>query len=342
MNRSENNAQEGSFGIYYPSHNWVAAIFERGYPFEVWEERINNLDIDEPELHHLYGISEALLFLADSYATMLASSLINPSFRWLAMERFASSQLIGFIARLLGTERAEGILEKLSQHAELVSLVPREIGDADSEAILSTLLGNPARINSQGKLDLQYDPELLRDLIARALRFRTENRRLLNAVKHGYRLPMYISEELDVIVSNIRGDKLHSGEVQDASELRIHIEKSGLDPVFWHLQTPQDRKKSGRSTVKMDGNLVLYGISYPRAVDHCNLLLDLLRLLFDMKRGSVALERAATKTGSHPFKDVLSRICWIPLPMKLADDDAERIVRGYVPDERKQNRQAGN
>jgi hypothetical protein len=336
MADSEGDLRERASGIYFPPHNWVAGVFERGYPFEVWEERIKSLDVERPLVQHLYGVSEAVLFLADSYATTLAASLINPSFRWLAVERFASSGLIGFIARLLGSEDADDAWRKLMEHPDFIRIASAKANLADKSFALSILVGNPARIDSQGKVSVRYDPGALRELVASALRFRTDNRRILNAVKHGFRLPMYKAEELDSIVADIRASHSHSGDVRDPDELREHIERSGVSPAFWLLQTPEDRnRRSGMSVDVMNASLTLYGVSHCRAVQHCRLLLDLLRLLFDTKRESASLKDSASAVGRSPFEAVLTRICWMPLPMILAEDEDAHIVRGYVPDDRR-------
>ncbi len=322
-------------GLYYPSGNWIAAIYERGYPFEIWEEKIRSLEVPSPSPFALYAIAEALLVLTDTYATTLTASLMNPPFRWLAVERFASPGRVAFVSKLLGTESIDTAWSRLMNHPAFITLKAADAKVQDGKVVMSVLIGNPARRDTGGKVRLKYNPGWLLQLASSALRFRDTKRRILNAVKHGYRLPMYRPEELDLIVADIRASHSPPGNVQDPCQLREQVENSGLSPVFWLLETPEGKDRDPtRSPRRMEASLTLYGIHYRRALEHSRLLLDLLGLLFDRKRSGSLVENTAEAVGDSPFKSVLERICWMPVAMDRTDEVEAHVARLFVPDDR--------
>lgn len=145
---------------YFVPTNWISEIFETGYPFDVWEERLRALAQGANLSIHVYSTTETLLGLVEQYVTVLTASLLNPGFRWMAMERFAPSPRIAKLASLLSTK---GGWKSILEDPEFLSMVG--VGEQASEPpdaqMFSIALGNPARRSQSGRIQTCYDPEWL-------------------------------------------------------------------------------------------------------------------------------------------------------------------------------------
>jgi len=323
---------ECSGSIYFPPDNWISSIFERHYPLEVWEERVKRLRADPPGSFEYYATVETLLMLVENYATTLVASLCNPAFRWLAAERFASSAAIGRLTEILSGEDMDNAWERLLATPEFISLKTTSIVKPERIKIWSALAGNPAGVTEQGKLHLKYEPRELLRVVEHTIRFRDRHRRLINAVKHGYRLPQFREETIDQIIADQTIASASADPIQDPADIKAHIRQQGLTPVFWLFETPEGRDRSPhKSPKRIEAELRLYGISYERALEHCQLVLDLTKLLFDDHRDQCALDQSSRNTCGNPFSRTLEVIAWIPLELSQPQGDKPYTVRGFAP-----------
>jgi len=318
--------------IYFPPDNWISNIFERHYPLEIWEEKVERLRVNSPGSFEYYATVETLLMLVENYATTLVASLINPAFRWLAAERFASSAAIGRLTEILSEEDTDNAWERLLATPEFISLKTTTNVKPERIKIWSALAGNPVSVTKQGELHLKYEPRALLRVVEHTIRFRDRHRRLINAIKHGYRLPLFREETIDQIIADQTIASASTEPIQDPADIKAHIRQQGLTPVFWLLETPEGRGRSPhKSPKRIEAELRLYGISYERALEHCKLVLDLTKLLFDDHRDQCSLEQSGRNTYRNPFSRTLEVITWIPLELLQPPEDKPYAVSGFAP-----------
>jgi hypothetical protein len=316
--------------MYFPYDNWVSGIFEENYPFGVWEENLRCLSQGGPMDVRVYSLTETLLFLVETYVTVLTGSLGNPAFRWMSIERFSPPQKIGRLVKLLRSSEGWERIQESEEFAKLRGVASS--GESPSETQLySLLLGNPASKLPSGETRTTYEPEILIETVQRLVKFRDVDQGLLNAIKHGFRLPKYSDMSLDLLVRQSAVDE--NGRAINPEKVREGVHTSVLIPAFWFLETDLRNKKQGQPFEGASAELRLYGVEPNRALGHCRLVLELLKLLFDSTRGLSRFGEAYSRLTPPHFSNVLEPLLCLWFPIQQPPDDEAYVVSAYVPQE---------
>jgi len=314
--------------LFFPPSNWIAQMFEDHYPFTIWEERLRYLSQGGSLDVYLYLAAETLLSMVESYVTVLTGSFLNPGFRWMSVEHFAPP---GKITKLVSLLRKSGGWEEILEDEEFVSVeAVAESGLRPSdEQLFSMLLGNPASRSSSGEILTTYDPEWLIGLVQAAAAFRGSHGSLLNAMKHGYRLPTYSDYSVDMLA---RGFAEHNQDLPyNPKEIREKLRSSSHVPAFWFLETDPEGKRKNEIMEGSKAELRLYALDWNRALAHCRLTLELFKLLFDSTRGSSRLDEAGRRIEPPLFEGILETPVRLFVPLQQPPGDEPYVVTAFVP-----------
>lgn len=315
----------GSF--YFAPANWLCSIFEDHYPFDYWEERLRYLSQGGNIDTFLYMVSETLLSLVENYITVLTAGLGNPSSRWVSVERFAPPQKIAKVAALLG--KPEG-WRGIFQDPDFITLapLPEQALVTTDEQRFSMLLGNHAYPSPSGEVVTLYPPEQLIESARRLAVFREENRGLLNAIKHGFRLPRHSDSLIDLIVSELakHGEK----PLYSADYIRQELDKLDSLPCFWLLETDLKGRQDNENLEGPTGRLTLFSVNPERALIHCRLVLEMLKLLFDSTRSNSRYATVASRLQSSQFGAMIEAPVRVHIPLERYEGDEPYVVSGFI------------
>jgi len=314
--------------LFFPPSNWIAQMFEDHYPFAIWEERLRHLSQGGPLDVYLYLAAETLLSMVESYVTMLTGSFLNPGFRWMSVEHFAPPRKITKLVSLL---HKSGGWKEIIEDEEFVSVeTVAESGLRPSdEQLFSMLLGNPASRSLSGEISTTYDPEWLIGLVQAAAIFRESHRSLLNAMKHGYRLPTYSDYSVDMLARGFAED--NQDLPYNPKEIREKLRSNSHVPAFWFLETDPEGKRKNEIMKGSKAELRLYALDWNRALAHCRLTLELFKLLFDSTRRSSRLDEARRRIESPLFGGILETPVRLFVPLQQPPGDAPYVVTAFVP-----------
>ena len=319
-----------TWSVYFQPDNWISEMFEENYPFDVWEDKLEQLSKGGAIHIRVYQIAETLLSLVDAYVTVLTGSLRNPAFRWISIEQFSPPKRIGEVVRFLrdsdGWERIQSSSEYVSVEATVDEGEP-----LPDEQLYSTLLGNPAVRLKNGKLRTTYEPEALLDTVKAVTRFRDESRGVHNAFKHGYRLPAFSDCGLETLIGQSAVGL--DGTVIGAEKVRASIYSSSLVPSFWFLESDPNNQNQQDCFEGATAELRLYGVSPAVGLAYCRLVLELLKLLFDSSRNASCLGEALARMNEVDFQRAMQPLLQMWLPIQQPPEGEPYIVSAYVPRE---------
>jgi hypothetical protein len=312
---------------YFVPTSWVAEIFESGFPFAVWEERLRllaqggNLDV------HVYLEAETLLSLVEHYVTVLTGTLANPGFRWMAIEQYAPPPRITRLSELLSAKQGWRAVMRDPEFATVSGA--EEGGHAPSdEQVFSIILGNPARRTRSGSVETSYAPELLIDAAEAICAFRSEQRSLLNAFKHGSRLPEFSDCSLETVIS--AAEKSAEAPAGLREQLIAAVPIGPLVPAFWFLETDPEGRRACSEIAGPKGELRLYAVNPERALSHCRFVLEMLKLLFDSARSSSHFGEIAARIGAPLFRGVIETPIRVIIPLTRPPEEGPYTLHAYA------------
>ena len=316
--------------IYFQPDNWISEMFEENYPFEVWEAKLEQLSKGGSIHIRVYQIAEVLLSLVDAYVTVLTGSLGNPAFRWMAIEHFSPPKRIGKLVQFL---RNQDGWKRIQGSSEFVSLEKiSDGGDPLSDVQLcSTLLGNSAVRLNDGSLGTTYEPLDLIAVVQALMRFRDESRGVLNAIKHGYRLPKFTDHSFETIIGQ-RAVDVNGADV-NPEQVRQAIRSSALVPSFWFLESDPENRKQNEFFEGSTTELRLYGVSPNLGQTYCRLVLELLKLLFDSTRNTSRFGEIRSRMNDLDFQQAMRPLLQMQIPIHQPPEGEPYIVSAYVPQE---------
>jgi len=245
----------------------------------------------------------------------------------MSVERFSPPPKIGEVVKLLRSSQGWKAILDLD---EFISVEPvAESGHKPSEKqIHSMLVGNPTHRLPTGEVCTIYDPQWLLETVQAVASFRDRHRRLLNAMKHGFRLPKYSDLSIDAVAAGFR--EADQSFLMKSNETRKVVRKGALEPSFWYLETELGASAEVKNLEEPTAELRLYAIDFHRTLRHAQLMLELLRLLFDATRDSVRLDQAHAEIGKPLFQGIIEITLRVLIPLRQPPDDEPHVVSAYV------------
>ena len=248
----------------------------------------------------------------------------------MSIEQFSPPKKIG---KLVDYLRNSNGWERLRDSKEFLHVEPvSDFGEIPTDLQLySLLLGNPAVRLEDGKLRTTYEPKVLLDVVQALMHFRDESRGVLNAIKHGYRLPRFTDHSFETLIGQSAIDAEGADIIPE--QVRKAIRSSSLVPSFWFLESDPRNRKQQDYFEGATAELRLYGVSPNLGLTYCRLVLELLKLLFDSTRNISCFGEVRSRIPVVGFHQAIQPLLHMCFPIQQPPDGNPYIISAFVPQE---------